>query len=100
MIMEMKTLGDVSDLLGYMILSGPDIKSEYFPSQNIESVFHELEDGLKNIKKRIGEEGHSHLSGEAAMAKAMYESGNAKGGRYKLHDMSEYIRLRKYKENN
>lgn len=97
MILEMKTPGDVFDLIGYMILSGPEMKSKHFPMQNIDSTFHELQHGLDNIKNKLGEAGYKRLKDAASEAQALYLAGDHQGGNLLLQHMSEYMRLRKYK---
>lgn len=48
---------------GAMMLSSPTFKDKtgYFPEQNIDTEFHALNEGLKTIRKKVGEENYQAL---------------------------------------
>lgn len=90
-------LGELYDLLGYMMLSGPELKSRFIPEQNVESMFADLDAGLLNLARVLGHEGLEKLKAAAAEAKTLYESGDHVAGNRLIQHMGEYIRLRKFK---
>lgn len=53
-----KTVGDIMDHLGFMMLWSPTFKdvSGWFPGQNAETTFFALNEGLKNVRRKIGDE--------------------------------------------
>lgn len=58
-----KTVGEVVDHLASMMLESPRFKdaSGYFPEQNIDTEFYALNEGLKKLQKRLGEERYQQL---------------------------------------
>ena len=65
-----QTVGELMDLIGGMTLGAPRFidKSGYFPDRTIDTEFHALNEGLKAVRKRIGEEAYAaalELSGKA-----------------------------------
>ena len=92
-----KTVGELYDLLGYMVLSGPELKSRFVPEQNIETIFSDLDVGLINVRRVLGDTALQKLSDASREAKLLYESGRHVEGNDLLQHMGEYIRLRKYK---
>lgn len=71
-----KSIGEINDLIACMILSAPTFrdKSGYFPDRNAESEFTELNEGLKVVRKRIGEEGYQKAIELSARARAHFEA--------------------------
>jgi len=71
-----KTKGEIMDFLASMILSAPKFidKSGYFPDQNIDTEFFALNEGLKAITKKIGEENYSQALELSAKARAHFEA--------------------------
>ena len=53
-----QTTGEIYDLLGAMMLESPTFKdkSGYFTDQNIDTEFFALTEGLKVVRKKLGEE--------------------------------------------
>jgi hypothetical protein len=92
-----KRLGELYDLLGYMVLSGPELKSTFVPEQGVESMFADLDAGLLNLRRVLGEGGFSRLVDASAEAKALYMSRNHMAGNRIIQHMGEYIRLKKFK---
>lgn len=71
-----KTKGEIWDFLGSMMLSAPKFidKTGYFPNRNIESEFFALNEGLKAIRKQLGEENYEKLSEISARMRAHFEA--------------------------
>jgi hypothetical protein len=71
-----KTKGEIWDYLGAMMLSSPTFvdKLGYFPDQNIESEFYALNEGLKAIRKQVGEENYQKLAELSARMRAHFEA--------------------------
>jgi hypothetical protein len=51
-------VGEIIDLLALVVLSSPTFvdKTGYFPYQNIDTVFYQLNEGLRLIRRKLGEE--------------------------------------------
>lgn len=58
-----ETVGEVMDKLASMMLESPRFEdiSGYFPEQNIETEFYALNEGLRKLQKRLGEERYQRL---------------------------------------
>ncbi|MCB2074002.1 MAG: hypothetical protein H6917_08045 [Novosphingobium sp.] len=71
-----KDISEVMDLLGDMMLSAPKFvdDSGYFPDQNIDSEFFALNEGLKLIRERVGEEDYSALVELSNRMRAHFEA--------------------------
>jgi hypothetical protein len=71
-----KTRGEIFDFLASMILGAPTFidKSGYFPDQNMDTEFFALNEGLKAIKKSMGEENYSQAVALSAKARAHFEA--------------------------
>ena len=52
-----KNVGEIMDLLAMMMLSSPKFidKTGYFPDDNINTVFLQLNEGLREIREKLGE---------------------------------------------
>ena len=55
--------GEIIEKLGWMMLYSPkfDDDSGYFPGRNLDSTFFSLNEGLKAIRNRLGEERYAVL---------------------------------------
>jgi hypothetical protein len=56
-------IGEIWDFIGSMMLSAPTFKDKtgYFPDRNIDTTFFALNEGLKTIRKKVGEENYQVL---------------------------------------
>jgi tRNA 2-selenouridine synthase SelU len=87
------------DHLASMMLSKPDFKDEtgYFRDRNIDTVFHALNEGLNNIRKRLGEERYQALQAMSDQMRALFEanpdedSDEVRAGRALILDMRDLI---------
>ena len=70
------TTGEIYDFLGSMILGAPTFRdsSGFFPNRNAESEFFALNEGLKAIRKKIGEDNYERALELSAKAKAYFEA--------------------------
>ena len=71
-----KTTGEVNDLLGWMMLYSPTFtdKLGYFPEQNIDTEFFALKEGLKNVRKKLGEDAYLRAVEMADQMRAHFEA--------------------------
>ncbi|MCB2061443.1 MAG: hypothetical protein R3E09_10825 [Novosphingobium sp.] len=71
-----KDIGEIMDLLGDMMLSAPRFidDSGYFPEQNLDTEFFALNEGLKLIRKRVGEKDYSALIELTKRMRAHFEA--------------------------
>lgn len=71
-----ETIGEIMELLASMMLSAPTFKDKtgYFPHRNIESEFYTLNESLKNVRKRVGEENYETLLELSGRMRAHFEA--------------------------
>jgi len=71
-----QTIGEIMDLLGSMILSAPTFKDKtgYFPDRNINTTFFALNEGLKTIRKKAGEDNYQALVALSDKMRAHFEA--------------------------
>ena len=71
-----KSIGEIMDLLGSMMLSSPTFidKSGYFPDRDINTTFFALNESLKLIRKKVGEENYLALVALSAKMRAHFEA--------------------------
>ena len=71
-----KTKGEIWDFLGSVMLRAPTFidKTGFFPDRSIESEFFALNEGLKEIRKSLGEESYQKLAALSARMKAHFEA--------------------------
>lgn len=71
-----KGIGEIMDLLGSMMLSSPTFKDRtgYFPEQNIDTEFFALNEGLKTIREKVGEENYQALVALSDKMRAYFEA--------------------------
>lgn len=71
-----QSIGEIIDLLGSMILSAPTFKDKtgYFPDRNIDTTFFALNEGLKTIRKKVGEENYQTLVALSDKMRAHFET--------------------------
>ena len=71
-----KTTGEIYDLLGGMTLESPSFRDQtgYFPEQTIETRFYSLKEGLKNVRKKLGEDAYLRAMEIADQMRAHFEA--------------------------
>lgn len=71
-----KDISEIWDVLGSMMLSAPTFrdKTGYFPDQNIDTEFYALNEGLKLIRKKVGEENYEKLVALSDRMRAHFEA--------------------------
>lgn len=71
-----KGIGEIMDFIGSMILSAPKFrdKTGFFPDRNAESEFFALNEGLKAIQVKLGEESYQKVIDLSRKAKAHFEA--------------------------
>ena len=64
------------DLLGWMMLKSPKFEDDSgsFPGQNIETEFFALNEGLKAIRKKVGEDRYNALVALSDRMRAHFEA--------------------------
>lgn len=96
-----KSVSELNDFLGFMIVQSPLFRNIEFPNQNLASVFFELNAALQIVRPRIGEERFQRLSELAQQVRNHFESdpnddnGNTRAGRKLLYEMKAVLRSRK-----
>jgi len=88
------------DKLGAMMLESPTFidRSGYFPGRNVETTFFELNEGLKVIRKKVGEERYEALLALSDRMRAHFEADpedktdDAIAGRELIHEMEDILR--------
>ncbi|MDP9415843.1 MAG: hypothetical protein M3Q08_17530 [Pseudomonadota bacterium] len=87
------------DQLGFMMLSSPTFEDKlgYFPEQSVETVFFQLDEGIRRLRKKIGEERCEALLALSARMRAHFEADpedktdDAIKGRELIHEMEELL---------
>ena len=71
-----KTKGEVRDLLGSMMLTAPTLVDQtgYFSDRSIESEFLALNEGLKLIRRQLGEESYLEMTELSGRMRAHFEA--------------------------
>jgi hypothetical protein len=69
-------ISEIWDFLGAMMLSAPTFKDKtgYFPDRNIDTEFFALNEGLKIIRKKVGEENYQALAALSDKMRAHFEA--------------------------
>jgi len=70
------SISDIMDLLGWMMLNSPKFEDDtgYFEGQSIDTEFHALNEGLKVIRKNVGEENYRALIALSDRMRAHFEA--------------------------
>ena len=84
-----QTIGEIIDKLGWMMLYSPKFQEENdpFPGRDIDTTFFSLREGLKNVRKKVGEERYAMLIAMSDRMRAHFEAdpesktGDAQEGR-------------------
>lgn len=71
-----QTISELWDLLGSMMLDAPTFvdDSGYFPSRNLETTFFELDESLKLLRPKFGEENYAKMTELSARMRAHFEA--------------------------
>ena len=71
-----KAVGELIDLLGSVVLLSPTFedKTGYFPGKNIDTEFLAINEGLKNIRSKIGEDNYKTLLDMTAQMRAYFDA--------------------------
>ena len=92
-------MGEVIEMLGMMMLSSPTFmdKSGYFPEQNLDTVFQALNEGLRLIKGKLGEERYRTLTDMSDRMRALFEAdpddktGETRAGQMLILEMEDIL---------
>ena len=96
-----KTIGEVMDLLGSFMLSSPTFKDEYFSERTIDTEFYRLNEGLKLVRNRLGEDRYGKLIELSKRMRAHFEADpedkteDAIKGRELILEMEDLLKLRR-----
>lgn len=94
-----KSLSEIQDQLGSMILDAPRFIDEtgVFPHRNIDSSFYQLNEGMRLVSAKFGEERYAALTDLTARAKALFAddpddtNGKTDEGRKLLFEIEDLI---------
>ncbi len=95
-----KSIPELLDMLGFIMLKSPRFEDVMFPGRNLESVFIQLNDGLRAVRSKLGEKRYPALSELAHRMHTHFEAdpednnGEAKAGRALLHEMRVLLQKR------
>jgi len=100
-----ETVGEVMDKLASMMLGSPKFEdhSGYFPEQSLDTEFYALNEGLKLLRKKLGEERFQTLIALSDRMRAHFEADpedktdDAIKGREIILEMRELLRKPKAK---
>ena len=95
-----QNIGELLDQVGSMMLGAPNFEDRtgYFPQMNIETEFFALNEGLKAVRKKLGEERYAALSALSDKMRALFEAdpedktGDTQAGREIIHEMEDILR--------
>lgn len=90
---------EIIDQLGSMMLSKPTFEDDsgYFPGKSIDTEFHALNEGLRLIRNKLGEETYQTLEDMSARMRAHFEADpadktdDALAGRQLIYDMQQIL---------
>lgn len=96
-------IGELSDLIGSFMLASPKFEdtSGYFPDKNIDTAFYALTEGLKNLRKKLGEDRYYKLIDMTARMRAHFEAdpedetGETMRGRELIYEMQDVLKSRR-----
>ncbi len=98
-----ETISEVMDLLGSIMLSPPTMADSEFPGRNLDTEFSALNEGLKRVRKRLGEERYEKA---VDLSNRMYAhfaadpgdtNGEAHKGYLLIHEMDALLKQRRPK---
>jgi hypothetical protein len=90
---------EIMDYLAFIMLSSPTFIDDtgYFQGRNIDTTFFALNEGLRLIRKRLGEEKYDTLVRLSARMRAHFEAdpkdetGETQKGRELIHEMEDLL---------
>lgn len=94
-----ETIGEIMDLLATMMLYSPTLRDPLgqFPEQNIDTEFFALNEGLKLVRKKLGDERYSALVALSDRVRALFEAdpkdetGETAAGRELILEMEDLL---------
>lgn len=92
-----KTIGELHDQLGFMFLKSPTFHDPFFPGRNLDTAFLQLNEGLHNIKSKIGKNRYSACIALSDRIRALFEvdpedsNGSAREGRKLIREIETII---------
>ena len=94
-----QTIGEIWDMLASFTGGAPKFLDEsgYFPGQSIETEFYRLKEGLRLVRKKLGEERYLKLDDMADRMRALFEAdpeektGESKAGRQLIFEMEDVL---------
>jgi hypothetical protein len=92
-----QTIDDVVSQLGFMLLKSPTFVDPFFPGRNVETAFLQLNGGLRNVRKELGEERFHTLMALSDKVRAHFEAdpqdnnGESMAGRQLIQEMQEIL---------
>ena len=71
-----QTVSELMDMLGMMMLKSPTFadKTGYFPDRNIDTVFGQLNESLRQLRGKLGEERYLKLVAMSERMRAHFEA--------------------------
>jgi hypothetical protein len=93
-------VSEIMDQLGMMTVMSPKFidKTGYFPYQNVDTVFHQLNEGLRLIQGKLGEERYRKLIDMSDRMRGHFEAdpekktGDTLKGRGIIYEMEELLK--------
>lgn len=85
------TVGEVSELIGAMVLTMPDME---IIGLDMDGAYAQLEHSLGLVKARLGDERYTQLIDMARRSKQHFVDGQNKDGRFMLQDMKKLLNKR------
>ena len=97
-----QTVSELMDMLGMMMLSSPTFTdgTGYFPERNIDTVFRELNESLRLLRGKLGEERYLKLIEMSDRMRAHFEADpedktdDSLKGRQIIHEMEDLLKQR------
>lgn len=97
-----QTVGEIMDLLGSMALYSPTFKDPLgeFPQQNLDTEFFALNEGLKVIRRKLGEGRYNELAALSDRMRNLFQAdpedktGESREGRRLIHEMEDLLTQR------
>ena len=94
-----QSVGDIMDYLGFMMLKSPTFVDEsgYFPDRNIETTFFALNEGLRRLRRRLGDHRFEALLSLSDRMRAHFEADpddktdDSIKGRMLIHEMEDLL---------
>ena len=68
------TLGEIDDLLAWMLFEAPKFQRQIYQAGDIEMAFFELKEGLTLLRTKLGEDRYASLVDMADQARTLFEA--------------------------